>query len=317
MKRIGVVVPTIREQCWRDFIAAWQPLFQKHNVILCKVEDGDEPVATVIDFGSGVFGSECHTPSRVLGTDMDLIVNKSPACRMLGFATLRKLYGDDISVYMTFDDDTRPVKEFGDDPIQAHVDQLARKVPTSWVPTAIPYMRGFPYRHREESEVHVSHGVWLGVPDLDAPTQLVMGERPDVTYLKGVIPKWTLAPLCGMNIAISAKAMPYAYWAPVKTLPGCERFDDIWMGFHLLAACHDANCAVVTGHAFVQHDRASNVFKNLRQESVGIELNEYYGECVLNGDSFPIMATEEQQNWFLDYDDKRSRWEQWFTNTKV
>jgi reversibly glycosylated polypeptide/UDP-arabinopyranose mutase len=157
-------------------------------------------------------------------------------------------------------------------------------------------MRGFPYAVREEAPVWVSHGVWRNIPDLDAPTQLVLGSRPYVDYYRGVVPKGVLFPVCGMNLAFRREALPLAYWCPCKRLPGAERFDDIWMGIHMKRGLDAAGAALVTGFAECIHTRLSDTFANLRQEAVGIGLNERYWQGE-DGDPF-----------FVEYDAMRRRW---------
>ncbi|KAJ8465181.1 hypothetical protein OPV22_027733 [Ensete ventricosum] len=53
----------------------------------------------------------------------------------------------------------------------------------------------------EGSPTVVSHGLWLNIPDYDAPTQLVKPCERNTRYVDAIltIPKGTLFPLCGMN----------------------------------------------------------------------------------------------------------------------
>jgi reversibly glycosylated polypeptide/UDP-arabinopyranose mutase len=266
-------VPTIRPESWDTFIEAWQPLFDKHNVTLIKVEDGVNPNANNLSV------------KDIMGKDSDLIYNFNDGVRNLGFAYVAKLLPD-IEVIGTLDDDLKPLG----DPIQDHLDVLGGKTPVTWLSTASHFMRGFPYNIRREAEVVLSHGVWQGVKDWDAPTQLVLGNQ-SVEFYKGTIPKGIFYPMCGMNVAFTRKLLPYMYWAPMG-FDGFDRFADIWCGIESKKVIDENGWAVVTGYSQVFHERASDVWKNLQKEAKGLSLNEHYGE----------------DDYFKMYADKRRRW---------
>jgi reversibly glycosylated polypeptide/UDP-arabinopyranose mutase len=255
-KKIAVVVPSIRPESLKKFMKAWQPLFDKHNVELLVVLDGKVPTV-------GAYRVE-----QVMGKFTDAISNFNGGVRNLGFALVAKHYPD-IEVIMTFDDDEVPIG----DPILDHLTALGMRVPISWFSIASEYTRGFPYAVRHEAEVVLSHGVWEGVADWDAPTQLVMGNRP-ITFYKGPIPKGIYYPMCGMNIAFKRKLLPYIYQAP-KAL-GLGRTNDIMAGILSKREIDKRGWAVVSGYARVFHERASNVFKNLQEEAIEIGLYETF-----------------------------------------
>ncbi len=276
---VAVVVPTIRPASYEKFLKAWFPFIEKHDASLIKVVDGENPTA----------GGK--TVKEIMGKDADLIFNKNDGVRNLGFAYIAK-YLPQVEVIITLDDDVLPYE----DPIQSHLEALRLNVSTSWVSTASEFMRGFPYSVRNESEVVLSHGVWEGVKDYDAPTQLVNGNK-DVTFYKGVIPKGVYYPMCGMNIAFKRKMLPYMYFAPMGYRVGMDRFADIWLGVTSKRIIDRNGWAVVSGYAKVKHERASNVFKNLQKEAKGLELNETFWQ----GD--------EKDPYFKLYRENRKRWE--------
>ncbi len=270
---IAVVVPTIREEQFKVFRKAWGPLFQKHEVSLFPVFDG-EPVKFL----------EAYTEpgAAVLRTGVpdewkDVIFNLNDGVRNLGFLSALKSMGKRLDVIITLDDDVFPYN--GNDPIEEHIEALytsdgySRRVPISWFSSASEYMRGFPYGVREEAEVWVSHGVWQGVHDYDGPTQLVNGVKP-ATFYRGPIPKGCLTNLCGMNLAFRVEALPYMYFSPMGKALGVQRFGDIWMGLRLKRNLDSANKAIVSGYSTVFHSRMSNVLENLEQEARGIKWNE-------------------------------------------
>jgi reversibly glycosylated polypeptide/UDP-arabinopyranose mutase len=278
MSKIAVVVPTIRmTESIPAFLDAWKELLVKHNVELIVVDDtGDKP--QVIHNGE-----EKELQS-------DLVSNKCAGVRNLGFLYISKNLPD-IEYIITLDDDETPIG----DPIQDHIDQLNRKVPISWLSTANIFTRGFPYAVREEAPVMLSHGVWFGVPDYDAPTQLLIPKDFKPTYYQGIIPKGIFFPMCGMNLAFRREALPYMYFAPVGQYKGAERFDDIWLGLEVVKDFAKLNWGIVSGYAGVNHNRASNVFTSLEKEAVGIRKNEEYWKG-------------EYDEWYKEFLIKREVW---------
>lgn len=277
--KLAIVVPTVagREETFAGFMEAWTPLFAKHDVIFLTVQDGEKPYVQTA-------GNQNKDVDEVMGDHKDCISNFNGGVRNLGFAYIAK-YLPEVDIVMTLDDDTRPVG----DTIQDHIDALNKMVPISWISTASEYMRGFPYGLREEAEVVLSHGVWDNVADWDAPTQLVLGAKREVTFPKMAIPKGILYPMCGMNIAFKRKMLAYMYQAPFWLEQGIGRVDDIICGIYSKKYIDEQNWAAVTGYARVFHERASNVFKNLKLEAASIELFE---QVAIGDESHEYMQTQ-------------------------
>lgn len=131
------------------------------------------------------------------------------------------------------------------------------------------FVRGYPFSLREGAETAISHGLWLNIPDYDAPTQLVKpSERnrrlvrislslfydglgvtfscleENVTllqisfcfrrYVDAVltIPKGTLFPMCGMNLAFNKDLIGAAmYFGLMGDGQPIGRYDDMWAGW--------------------------------------------------------------------------------------
>lgn len=275
---LACVIPSIRPEKLKVFKKAWSELFNKHNVRLIVVWDGENPILED--------GKDKLSVKDIMLHEGDLIYNKNDGVRNLGFAYVAK-YLPEIEIIITLDDDVLPYR----DTIQDHVDALNKRVSTKWISTASEYTRGFPYGVRNESEVVLSHGVWEGVKDWDAPTQLIKG-NPDVTFYKGVIPQGILYPMCIMNVAFKRKMLPFMYQAPMGHRIGLDRFADIWCGIESKKEIDKRVWAVVSGYATVRHERASDVFTNLIKEGKGLQINENYG----------------QDNYFKLYKKQRERW---------
>ena len=278
---IAVVVPTIRPESMERFKEAWRPLFEKHNVKLITVYDGDEP---------NVNGDV--TVEQIMGEYSDCIVNLNGGVRNLGFAYVAK-FMPSVEYIITLDDDTLPVG----DPIQDHLDILNKRVPISWFSTASEYMRGFPYKIRDEAEVVLSHGVWEGVADWDAPTQLVKGSHRQVSFPRSPVPKGAYFPMCIMNVAFKRKMLPWMYQAPPSEELHIGRTDDIYCGILAKREIDKQGWAAVTGYARVHHERESNVYKNLELEAKTIELMETFWQ----GD--------EEHPYFKIYREKLGIWQ--------
>lgn len=285
--KIAVVVPTIRAECYERFHSAWESLFKKHAVSLVAVRDGPHP--------SLFYHKEAYGVADVMGEskDCDLIFNQNDGVRNLGFAFCARFLPQ-ADVIITLDDDVLP----SGDPIEEHLKALSSRVPVSWFSTAHPYMRGFPYGIRQEAEVVLSHGVWDGVKDYDAPTQLVLGNQ-DALFYRGVIPKGVYYPMCIMNVAIKRKLLPFFYQAPMGPRVGLDRFADIWCGVCSKRAIDDNGWAVVSGYSTVLHERASNVFTNLQKEAKGLQFNETFWQ------------SDPRDPYFAMYLEKRNQWRLW------
>lgn len=280
--RIAVVVPTIpsRAKIYKDFMEAWKPLFDKHEVLFVKVTDGKTPV--VNDKANAEF---------IMGEYADCLTNYNGGIRNLGFAYVAKFHKD-INVIITLDDDEVPIG----DTIQDHLDALNRRVPVSWISTMVDeYPRGFPYAIRDEAEVVLSHGVWEGVADWDAATQLVKGSHRPVDFYRGPIPKGIYYPMCAMNIAFKPCILPWIFQAPWAL--GVNRYDDIAAGIVSKREIDKRGWAVVTGYARTTHERASNVFANMINEAPGLPLNETF------------WAGNEEHEYFKIYRKKLLRWQ--------
>lgn len=287
---IAVVIPTIREDSYKVFLERWQPLFDKHKVSVIKVEDGEKPRVLV--------GDRFFSLEEIMGKYSDSIVNFNGGIRNLGFAYVAKFLPD-VEYILTLDDDTRPIG----DPIQDHLDALNSRVPISWFSTASEYMRGFPYKVRDEAEVVLSHGVWEGVADWDAPTQLVKGSHRPVDFPKAPVPKGIYFPMCIMNIMFKRKMLPWMYQAPPAPELNIGRTDDIYCGILAKREIDKQGWAAVTGYARVHHERESDVYKNLNAEAKTIELMESFWQ----GD--------ESDPYFKIYREKLDLWQKFIATT--
>jgi len=284
---IAVCVPTCRIDLYYErFMPAWKDLFEKHDVKLFTTVDGKNPEDIMLTIDNEPVGDA----AGIMKDDFDLLYSGNAGHKLLAFYEIAKYYPE-IEYIICLDDDVVPLG----DTIQDHVSALNMRVPISWMAVGDLYTRGFPYIIRKEAEVVLSHGVWEGVPDTDAPTQLVLGDKPEVNYYKQPVPKGVFYPMSEMNIAFKRKLLPYMYFAP--TCDGVYGADDIWAGIESKRVIDKKGWAAVTGYSKVYHERASNTFDILIKQGRFIKFNEEY------------WKKEPDDPYFKVYREKRLRWQ--------
>lgn len=135
------------------------------------------------------------------------------------------------------------------------------------------FVRGYPFSLREGVTTAISHGLWLNIPDYDAPTQLVKPRERNTRYVDAVltIPKGTLFPMCGMNLGFHRELIgPAMYFGLMGDGQPIGRYDDMWAGWCAKVICDHLGLGVKTGLPYIWHSKASNPFVNLKKEYKGI-----------------------------------------------
>ena len=310
---IAVIVPTIRPELFEnEFLPKWQDLFGKHGVHLYTVHDGHNPCVI-----TNVWTNETDNLRNTAKEIQDVFYNCTDAIRNYGFYVAKKHLDPDI--YISLDDDVSPLP--GSDPIQEHIDAFRETYTLDWVNTHSYWrMRGLPYKLKEYYPL-LSHGVWRGVPDFDAITQLQYPNIRDLSFPLNSIPKHTFFPVCAMNMAFRKELLPWAYQAPmgIRTLEETgrlyDRFADIWAGVTMKFAIDNFfdNACAVTGYSVIYHERASDVFVNLRKEAAGMELNEtmadrighFLGDIAISS----VNASESDLKYITNYQKRLKEWQ--------
>ncbi|XP_047067894.1 UDP-arabinopyranose mutase 3-like [Lolium rigidum] len=269
---LDIVIPTIRNL---DFLEMWRPFFQPYHLII--VQDGDP--AKVIKVPQG-FDYELYNRNdvnRILGPKASCISFKDSACRCFGYMVSKKKY-----IY-TIDDDCFVAKDPSGKDINAleqHIKNLlSPSTPFFFNTLYDPYrdgadfVRGYPFSLREGAPTAVSHGLWLNIPDYDAPTQLVKPLERNNRYVDAVltIPKGTLFPMCGMNLAFDRELIgPAMYFGLMGDGQPIGRYDDMWAGWCTKVITDHLSLGIKTGLPYIWHSKASNPFVNLKKEYNGI-----------------------------------------------
>lgn len=311
---IAIVVPTIRENSilqwlgeWgfgdvaateddsrnhthRNVYYTWNEIDQSWNEIDRELDKDKVEVIVVEDnptksFDVGVHHYSWKEIDKELGDDSWIIPRRTDCIRSFGYW---KAWEMGAKVIVTMDDDCYPC---GVDYLDAHLRALRQSVEfPAWVPTIDgPKPRGMPYYNlKRKAEVVLNHGLWSGVPDLDAVTQLT--DEQAVKYRKGPIPFGLYYPMCGMNLAWKREVTPAMYFLLMGKDYRYDRFGDIWCGIILKRITDHLGKAIMSGDPLVFHERASDVWDNLEKEAPGMRVNEQLWQVV---DRVPLTA----DNW--------------------
>lgn len=300
-----------------DFLHEWRE--QLRDVPIIVVQDvGDKPRSP---YGYSDVTIVDHADIEAdLGGDDWIIPTRTSACRSYGYWLAYKRNPD---IIITLDTDCYPD---GSDLIGGHTSNLTGLATLDWVNSAPhgPMFRGYPYGIRYQSEAMLSHGLWSGVPDLDAPTQLhhpALRLRP----AQGIqtVPRWSFFPMCGMNLAWRAELTPAMYFGLFGPDYGFDQYDDIWAGVLIKRILDHLGMAAVSGYPSVEHRRQSDVYANLRKQAPGMEMNEHFWRAVsaveltettvagcyaqlVNG--LPDAMTGEPEGWLGKFKKAASIW---------
>ncbi|CAN1313203.1 Probable UDP-arabinopyranose mutase 2 [Linum perenne] len=246
---LDIVIPTIRNL---DFLEKWRPFFQPYHLII--VQDGDP--SKVIKVPEG-FDYELYNRkdiNRILGPKASCISFKDSACRCFGFMVSKKKY-----IY-TIDDDCFVATDPSGHQINAleqHIKNLLSPSTPNFFNTLYdPYregadfVRGYPFSLRE-----------------------VRIDDQQCRYVDAVltIPKGTLFPMCGMNLAFNRELVgPALYFGLMGDGQPIGRYDDMWAGWCVKVICDHMGWGIKTGLPYIWHSKASNPFVNLKKEYKGI-----------------------------------------------
>ena len=298
--RIVVVVPTIREDCMSAFLDAWRDQFRRADVELIVVEDNPTRSFDLERLTEGVRMTHyCWQDiDAALGENAWIIPRRTDCVRSFGYwqAALRK-----PDMIVTLDDDCYPLPGIAGMSFfelhwqrleQGGTDQAWSSSGTGTKPRGIPY-----YRQERSRPCVVNHGLWTNVPDFDAPTQLLQarGTTPFV-FDDRTIPVGQYFPMCGMNLAFRPEAVPALYFLLMGKGEPYDRFGDIWSGVFVKKIADHLGWAINSGSPAIEHQRASNVWANLRKEAPGLEVNEdlwaAVDSVVLTGEDFATCYAE-------------------------
>ncbi len=265
---ICCVIPTNRPDKFLEFLDAWTPLFEKHDVTLYVIEDNPYPKIEMpkVKFPLLHF-SHNYIPS--------FIPKFTGAIRSYGFLLA---YREGFDITLTLDDDVVPIG----DPIAEYIEGFNQEFgmgdyfDIGHIFGLNEYMRGYPMRYRNNQYPLLQYGGWDNVPDMDAVTQLrheIYGTTDGYQFDQRIlaIPLGLGFTGCIMNLAIRHDALPMMYQLMMGVdRVGYDRADDIWSGLFAKLKIP----IVINGKALVEHTRASDTVSNLNKELMAYGLNE-------------------------------------------
>ncbi|KAG5223097.1 UDP-arabinopyranose mutase [Salix suchowensis] len=242
---LDIVIPTIRNL---DFLEMWRPFFEPYHLII--VQDGDPSKTIRVPDGFDYELYNRNDINKILGPKASCISFKDSACRCFGYMVSKKR-----SIWKSYQCLEQHIKNI-----------LSPSTPFFFNTLYDPYrggadfVRGYPFSLREGVPTAVSHGLWLNIPDYDAPTQLVKPLERNTRYVDAVltIPKGTLFPMCGMNLCFD------------RELIGPAMYFGLMGDGNRLVICDHLGLGVKTGLPYIYHSKASNPFVNLKKEYKGI-----------------------------------------------
>jgi len=209
-----------------------------------------------------------------LQADSWIIPEKTSACKSY---VVLKAWNAGCRKIFCLDDDCLPIK--GLHTIPVHRLKLDMKMDNSVCVTIDKLRpRGMPYLPKVP--VMLSHGLWNGIPDIDAITQV--SGLPYYEIKEGIIPRGALFPFSGMNWACNREVMPLMYFGVQGPRWRVDRFDDIWCGFIAKKVMDHLRMAVWSGKPCINHVRASDVFVNLEKEAPGYRMNNEFYEFLFD-----------------------------------
>lgn len=309
MKKVALVVPSIRENSWNRFVEEWDKagLFEKVDVYL--VEDNpNKTFQTKENFKHFCWKDIDNTFKE----DRWIIPRRSDTVRSFGYY---KAWKDGYEFILTLDDDCYP-NEGHENLVDMHLSMLENR--SKWFNTLNDVKpRGIPFYNygKGSRKIYVNHGLWTHVLDYDAPTQLAAPVEEKFSYDNRIVPQNSYFPMCGMNVMWRAEATVLMYHLlmgqqlvtfeqqhgigddKLIKLP-FDRFGDIWCGIFMKKIADFLGWNVSTGVPYIHHDRASNVFTNLKKEANGLEVNEKLWQIVDEFKMRDISASEDAVRWY-------------------
>ena len=273
--KTALVIPSNRPALLTEFLKAWAPVKDWDETII--VFDG--PEAPLIEAADDCDVCDWSDIDNGLRDDAWIVSRKNAGLRIFGYL---KAAEHGAQVIATIDDDCRPIA--GQQGLMAG--HLANFFTTpAWISSDRNLIaRGVPYRHQGAiSKVMLNVGLWRCVGDYDAPRSLVEGAdlnhfEPDP--LTRVAPRGQFVPISTMSLAFRVEALPLMYLPLMGEGQPYDRFDDIWGGVIAKRVCDHLGWSITIGRPIVNHQRASDPFRNLVKEAAGIQRNETFWQEV-------------------------------------
>lgn len=262
-KKVSVVIPTIRTECFNNWLEEWTPeLWNKHvKSHLIVVEDNNKKTIKIPQ-GLDISYYNHNDIDKELKDKAWIISRKDSAIRCFGFLKAEEKY------IATFDDDTSPSPNI----LKRHIGYLNRPSHPTYFNTTndeVRFQRGYPFEIRKGVKTMLNHGLWLNVPDFDAVTQLQHPKYTAKSYaeINTTVPRDMFYSMCGMNICFRKEIRPIMYFG-LNGMANYKlgRWDDMFAGYCSKKIIDHLGYGVRSGLPFVTHNKASDPHVNLEKE---------------------------------------------------
>lgn len=218
---------------------------------------------------------------EMLPDDYDLFepFHKSSACRNFGHWLA---YKEGFDIIIALDSDCDVPKAF----IKTHVQNLLQQG-CGWVNPLKNvgwFPRGYPYYERTRKIV-LSMGLWSHELDVNGLDRVTDGKPPKSPEMKKSEVAHGIVPLCGMNFACWARAIPGFLFLPNYDTDDGEhfrRYDDIWGGYIFQKLMQKQKDMIIYGLPTVYHDTIIDAEDDAEKEQMGVSYEEFFYKMVDN-----------------------------------
>ncbi|XP_057819862.2 probable UDP-arabinopyranose mutase 5 [Cryptomeria japonica] len=258
---VDIVVSVTRPD--PSFLEAWMPFFSPYHVIVVQEPELEENVKVPSGLNHTLYTK--HDMERILGIGvLNSLGFRGHSCRAFGYLMSKKKY------IFSLDDDCIPAKDpngYLINPLEQHIVNLMNPSTPFFFNTLYdPYrdgsdfVRGYPFSLRQGVPCAISCGLWMNLPDYDAPTQILKPDERNTRYVDAVltVPHGALFPMSGINIAFNREIIGPAMFSGLARSgagkPLLSRYDtleDIWCGLCCKVICDHLGYGIKTGLPYV------------------------------------------------------------------
>eukprot|EP01018_Ginkgo_biloba_P006810 Gb_38716 [translate_table: standard] len=280
-EEVDIVISVVHPDL--SFLEEWRPIFLPYHLIIVQDPELEEIVEVPSGFNYSVYTKQ--DMERILGAGvLSSLALRGHGCRSFGYLVSKKRY------IFSLDDDCLPAKDSSGNLINAleqHIANLKSPATPFFFNTLYdPYrkgsdfVRGYPFSLRQGVPCAVSCGLWMNLPDYDAPTQILKPEERNTRYVDAImtVPTGSLLPMSGINIAFNREIIGPAMFSGLcrsgSSNPQLSRYDtleDIFCGLCCKIICDHLGYGVKTGLPYVWRKEVGDPMVSLRREFKGVQ----------------------------------------------
>jgi reversibly glycosylated polypeptide/UDP-arabinopyranose mutase len=281
-KEVHIVVPAIHDL---GFLEKWKSVLYRFDFIV--VQDGDPDThINIPDWVNYELYNRVDI-NKALGDRSWIFEDTS--IRNFGFLVSNRtyIYTLDVDCFPAAEPDSlnlfrRPRQKDGYvvNALEGHLANLvAPSTPHYFNTLYDPYassadfVRGYPYSMRDGVPTAISHGLWMNVPDYDAPTQMLKVHERNKRMVDAVvtIPEGTFYSMSSKNVAFNRKLIGSAF---MQGLMGegqpWARYDYLFAGWASKTCADHLNVGIKSGRPYIYNNGVPNPFTNLKKEYMGL-----------------------------------------------